>query len=172
MTNASWAWAVGIVVGIILVIILLKALNRDGAVKTKYDERQLVVRGKAYKVGFYSALAACGVMMFLCTGNFGAEKLGYSGYFIPILAGVVGQVSYCIFKDGYVGLNTNMTRFILIMALIGAFNLFFGIFAAVRGELIVNKTIQGPFINLLCGIMFVIIFAELVVKKAIDAREE
>lgn len=172
MTYVSWGLAIGIAVGLVLVIILLKALNKDGAVKTKYDERQQIVRGKAYKVGFYSGLIACAVMLFLSTGHFGVERLGFSGYFIPILAGVVGQVSYCIFKDGYVGLNTNMTRFIIIMALIGAFNLFIGIFAAIRGEMTADGMFQGPFINLLCGILFVIIFVELVVKKAIDAREE
>ena len=172
MTYVSLGWIIGIIIGIILVIILLKVLNKDGAVRTKYDERQQIVRGKAYMCGFYSGLIACAVMLFLNTGNFGAEKLGYAGFFIPILAGVVGQVSYSIFKDAYVGLNTNMTRFILIMAFISAFNFFIGIMAAVNGELIVDGKFQGPVINLLCGILFVIIFIELIIKKAIDAREE
>ena len=171
MSFVSLGWITGIIVGIILVIILIKVINKDGALRTKYDERQQIARGKANMYGFYTCLIACAVMLFLNTGNFGAEKLGYAGFFIPIMAGLVGQVSYSIFKDAYVGLNTNMTRFIIIMAAIGAFNLFFGIMAAVNGELIVDGQFKGPIINLLCGILFVIIFAELVIKKAIDARE-
>lgn len=172
MTSISWGWLIGIIIGIILVIILLKALNKDKAVRTKYDERQQIVRGKAYKVGFYACLIANAFLMFLATGEFGLAKLGYAAFFIPILVGLIAQVTYSIFHDGYVGLNTNMTRFIIIMALISAFNFFIGIAAYLHGDLITDGRLQGPFINLLCGTLFIIIAAELIVKRCIDSREE
>lgn len=172
MTAISWGWIIGIFVGIILVVVLLKVMNRDGGLRTQYDERQQIVRGKAYKVGFYAILLTNAILLFLSTGDFGIERLGYMVFFIPIFVGLVAQISYSIFKDGYVGLNTNMTRFIIIMAVIGAFNFFLAIEAQIHGELIQNGSFKGPFINLLCGMLFIIIAAELIVKKCIDSREE
>ena len=44
---ASIGLAVGIIVGLIICVLLAKFGNKDGAVKSKYDERQEAVRGKA-----------------------------------------------------------------------------------------------------------------------------
>ena len=46
----------GLIIGLAIAAILIKAANKDGKFKTKYDERQEAVRGKAYKYSFYTLL--------------------------------------------------------------------------------------------------------------------
>ncbi len=172
MNFRSLGFIIGIIVGIILVIVLLKAINRDGKMKTKYDERQLRVRGEAYKFGFFAAVFANALLLVLSTTDYGVRIFGYTVFFIPILVGIIVQISYCIFKDGYVGLNTNMPRFMISMAFISAFNFFIAIMAMVRGGFIEDGVLQAPFLNLLCGILFIVLAAEIGIKMIMDQKGE
>ncbi|MBR3306986.1 MAG: hypothetical protein IKI75_07025 [Lachnospiraceae bacterium] len=172
MSALQYGAAVGIAVGLILVVIVLKAINKDGAVKTKYDERQLVARGNAYRYGFFSTIICCAILLVLDMDGDISSKLGYVSFFIPVMAGLIVQISYSIFSDAYVGQNTNMTKFIVIMTAISVFNLLVGLIPLVRGELLSEGKLTGPFINLTVGLLFIIVAAELLVKKAIDSREE
>ena len=52
MNGKGAGFAVGITVGVILVMVLLKMSNTDKKIKTEYDERQERIRGKAYKYAF------------------------------------------------------------------------------------------------------------------------
>ena len=164
-------WSLGLIIGIILAIIIIKMFNKDGKAITKYDERQKVVRGEAYKYGFFSILITCGVLMVLNTQEGILNVLGDTLFFIPIIIGVIVQVTYSIFKDGYVGLNTNMKRFIIFMTLIGLLNLGLGILWIVKGEILVNGVLQSGALNLMCAFMFAVIAIELIIKSIIDKKE-
>ncbi len=172
MPYTSLAWIIGIAIGLIIAVLLIRFFNTDKAVRTKYDERQQIIRGRAYRVGFYTTLIANGVILVAATGPSGVGPLGYCVFFIPIMAGLVAQISYSIFKDAYIGLNTNIHRFAIIMVIIGAFNMAIAVIAAANGELIRDGYFQGPFINLLCGALFIIIGIEFIIKKVMDSREE
>ena len=46
MKTNTYAWIAGIIVGIVVaVFVVLRFMNKDGAIKTKYDERQQKARG-------------------------------------------------------------------------------------------------------------------------------
>lgn len=162
---------VGIVVGLILTVIFMKSINRDGKLKTEYDERQKEARGRGYMYGFFATIITNGLLMVLSI-SCDIEVLGISLYFIPILIGIIAQVTYCVFNDAYVGLNNNMTRFFVGMTFITAFNFFVGIKALTDGELIVDGKFQGAFVNILCGSIFLILIVEMLIKKLIDRNEE
>ena len=162
---------VGIVVGLILTVIFMKSINRDGKLKTEYDERQKEARGRGYMYGFFATIITNGLLMVLSI-SCDIEVLGISLYFIPILIGIIAQVTYCVFNDAYVGLNNNMTRFFVGMTFITAFNFFVGIKALKDGELIVDGKFQGAFVNILCGSIFLILIVEMLIKKLIDRNEE
>ena len=164
-------WSLGLIIGIIFAIIIIKMFNKDGKAVTKYDERQKVVRGEAYKYGFFSILITCGILMVLNTQEGILNVLGDTLFFIPIIIGVIVQVTYSIFKDGYVGLNTNMKRFIIFMTLIGLLNLGLGILWIVKGEILVNGVLQSGALNLMCAFMFAVIAIELIIKSIIDKKE-
>ena len=164
-------FVIGIMAGVVAIVLVMKAINKDGKSRTQYDERQLAVRGKAYMYGFYTALIACVVLLIMNGLEVGTEALGKTGYFIPIFAGTVAQVTYSIFHDAYEGLNTNMSRLIVVMAMIGGLNFAVSIINLVRGELYKGGELQLSFLNLLCGLLFVVIAVEMLVKRAMDKRE-
>lgn len=171
MKDLSIAWIIGLMVGIVLVVVLLKAMNKNGKAKTEYDERQQIERGKAYKYGFFAMLLTCAALIFLDTFETVLPFLGMLTYFLPILAGVVVQFSYSIFHDAYEGLNTNMGRFTVILIAISALNIVIAVIRFVRGGMIEDGKLCSQFLNLLVGIMCLIVGIELLIKKAIDAKE-
>lgn len=172
MSELSISLIIGIMVGIVLVVLLLKFMNKNGKAKTEYDERQKIERGKAYTVGFYVTVLTCAVMLVLQVCEAGVEKLGMAAWFLPILAGVVAQISYSIFHDAYEGLNTNTPRFFVVMAIVGGMNLAFAIIALARNGFFKDGVLAPGFINLLCGILFLIMAVELLLKHVMDQRRE
>ena len=170
---ASTGLIVGIMVGLIIVVFVLKYINRDNKLKTDYDERQKAVRGRSYMFGFYATMITCCIMLVLDTADEGIiHVLGMNAFFLPILIGIVVQFSHAIFNDSYVGLNNNMTRFMCVMSFISIFNIVFGIIPIVKEGLIKDGKLCPSFINLEVGVMFIIICIEMVIKKVIDKKAE
>ena len=172
MTDASLGWIIGILVGIVLVVILLKAINKNGKAKTDYDERQQIERGKAYKYGFYTMMIACVLLLTLQIFEVDLSTLGLTTWFLPNFAGIIAQISYSIFHDAYEGLNTSMPRFVGIMTGIAVFNFAFALISFGRIGLTEGGLLRPQFLNLLCGILFLIIAVELLVKKMMNNRGE
>ena len=171
MTGTAAGLVAGIVVGLIVVFFALRKLNDDGKAKTKYDERQKAVRGMAYTYGFWTILAVNALMLVISTTTFDIAVLGPCVYFLPIFAGIVVQVSYSIFNDGYVGLNTNMKKYTIFMIIVTVFNIGVALLAFINGKMFTNGRLQGPFLNLLCGLLFFVVAVDLLIKQAIDRRE-
>lgn len=171
MNDTAMGMIVGIAVGLVVVFLALKRMNSDRRAKTKYDERQKAVRGMAYTYAFWTMLAGNAILMVLALTDLGIGELGPALYFLPIFAGIAVQVSYSIFNDGYVGLNTNMKRYLIFMIIVTIFNLGFGVIGIATGQMIEDGRLKGPFLNLLCGSLFLIVVVDLLIKKAIDGRE-
>jgi hypothetical protein len=164
---------IGITVGVVILIIALKFINKDGKLSTKYDERQLKARGEAYKYAFIATCISNGVILCFDLTKYDLVKLlGDTAFFIPILIGVVVHISYSIFTDAYIGLNNSVTRFMVFMLIVSAFNFLVGFSALANGELIKDNVLQPPFLNMICGFLFIIVAIELGIKKVIDSREE
>ncbi len=173
MSSLQYEWILGFGVGIVIVILAItKLFNRDGALRTKYDERQALARGKAYMYATYSMMFCCILLMIMDMNNGIISRLGYMCYFIPVVIGIIAQVSYSIFSDAYIGQNTNMTKYIIFMAIVSVLNISFGCMALINGKMLENGKLTGSFANLCVGILFIIVAAELILKKIIDGREE
>ena len=163
----TFTWIFAICFGLGIALFSMKKMNKDHKVKTKYDERQLKIRGDAFKYGFFATLITNGLVMALAASDF--EKfLGMNAYFIPIFVGIVTQMTYSVFKDAYFGLNNQRKSFLTFIAFIGLLNFAIAILATVNGELIEDGILQAPFLNYLCGGLFVILAGELFVKNLID----
>lgn len=161
--------ALGIMVGIILTIIIVKAFNKDGKFKTKYDEMQLKARGKAYMLAFWTIVIYEALMCVLTSSEtFVLPVTNFVLHFTAVIAGVLVQVTYCIWKDAYIGLNTHAGRFSVFCIVIALLNLAIGIIAVTQGEMFVDGKLQDPFINLLIGALFIVIGIELLIKHFAD----
>ena len=59
--------AVGLMVGMIIVVFALKLIHKDGKMKTRYDEMQKINRGKAYAISFWTLLGLEAVLALVDT---------------------------------------------------------------------------------------------------------
>ena len=159
-------FAVGVIAVAVLAAIVAKFLNKDG--KTKYDEMQELIRGRAYKYGFFAVCIYEVVMAFL-TGMIDPFPLGNIVTHVgAILTGVAVQVSYCIWKDAYIGINTKMGRFATVLTVLGVLNIAFAIPAIAKNGLVVNGQLQPVFTNLVVAFLFILVGLELCIKYMVD----
>lgn len=162
--------ASGIIVGLIICIFLIKYMNRDNKLKTEYDERQEAVRGKGYTFGFWGCMAGAALVMILDCGGFEIANRFVMDFFI-IFVGLIVQVTYCIWNDGYYGINTNRKRFYIISIIAVLLNLLSVIGNIKGGSFIVDGVLQDSGVNFLIVVLFIVIGVELIIKERIDHEE-
>ena len=156
--------AVGIAVGLLIVAFVLRFINRNKAMATEYDEMQKQIRGVGYRYAFFTVMI---FEAFLCILTLGMELPAepYVIHFAAIFIGVTVQAAYCIWNDAYVGLNTNLGRYIVIMTIVSLFNLGVAFMSWRQGELVIGGKLQAQSINLLCGLMFAVLGVVGLIKK-------
>lgn len=160
--------AFGIIVGLLICVIVFRYVNRDKKLKTHYDERQEAVRGRAYMYGFWGCVIGAAIVICIDTaGIVFANRLTMD--FLVIFIGILVQVTYSIWNDGYYGLNTNRKRFYAICIIAGLVNLLVVIANIVNGTFIENMVLSDSAVNLLIVILFLIVAAELIIKDRLDA---
>ena len=162
--------ASGIIVGLIICIFFIKYMNRDNKLKTEYDERQEAVRGKGYTFGFWGCMAGAALVMILDCGGFEIANRFVMDFFI-IFVGLIVQVTYCIWNDGYYGINTNRKRFYRISIIAALCNLLSVIGNIKGGSFIADGVLQDSGVNFLIVVLFIVIGVELIIKERIDHEE-
>ena len=111
----------GIIVGLIVAVFVFRYVHRNKTLYTEYDEMQRQIRGEGYKYAFYTVLILEAVLCVLTMGmELPAEQ--HVIHFFVIFVGVTVQASYCIWKGAYIGQNTNLPRYIIIMAAASVIN--------------------------------------------------
>jgi TRAP-type C4-dicarboxylate transport system permease large subunit len=159
--------AVGICVGLIIAFALIFIANNNRKVKTEYDERQLKVRGDAYRYAFYTVVIYEVILLVVEIGGFTLPLESYVIHFAGILLGILVLSGICIWKDAYWGLNNNRKRYgiiLVVAALLNGLPVFFGLKGA--------DGFDFPYVNLLTCIMLLAVGVELLVKHMLDQRAE
>ncbi len=175
MFSGTWFAAcvtVGVIVGLLISIIVIKFTNKDGKSKTQYDEMQELERGKAYKYAFWTM---CGVAALIGCLSLFEIKMPFDMFtlfLMVIMSGAVVQASYCIMKDAYIGLNTNKVRTGIALVLIGIINLINVVLFIVKGKFFVDGMFNLSFSNLLCGLGMLIIGFMFVIKNVVSKKED
>ena len=162
--------AVGVAVGLVLALLVMRYMNKDHKVKTEYDEMQKAIRNIGYKYAFYTVIIFEALLCLVpASVRIPAEPIVI--HFIPIFLGIVVQCGYCIWKGAYVGLNTNMKRYLIFAVVISLIN-FLSFFAAWKNDaLFVDGVLQTPFVNLLCAVMFAVLGAIGLLRRSADRGE-
>ena len=159
--------AAGILVGLLFAFILMRYMNRDHKAKTEYDEMQKIIRNQGYKYGFYTMLIVeCILALIPSFIRIPAAPIVI--HFIPIFFGVTVHACYCIWKGAYVGLNTNLKRYLVVAVIASLINFLSFYMAWKNGGLMVDGVLQAPFVNLLVALMFAIIGIAGLLRKAAD----
>ena len=159
--------AFGIMIGLILAIALILISNNNRKVRTEYDERQLRVRGDAYRYAFYSVIICEVILLILAFGEVTLPVPDYVLHFGGILIGCLVLSTYCIWKDAYWGLNNNRRRYGIILVVAGLLNA-----VPLFGALSRRSTLDFPFVNLLTCIMLLVVGVELLLKHFLDRRAD
>lgn len=116
-----------IVLGLLFFAIMQLMQSRKGdCEKIKFDERQVVARGKAFQAGFF-ALLGC-VALAACLEVAEVPWLAHGmGPILAILIGVSVFALVAIHKDAYMGLNQNPRKALVGFGLIMLVNLICGV---------------------------------------------
>ncbi|MBR5377076.1 MAG: hypothetical protein IK139_07315 [Lachnospiraceae bacterium] len=163
-------YAIGIVVGIVLTLFLIRIWNKDGKMKTRYDEMQEKTRGKAYMYGFWTIMSVEAVLVVIISSDIRMPFDQISLHIIPILIGITVQASYSIWNGAYMGMNTNIKRFAIISTAVALVNILCAAGAFAGGGMMKDGVFEFPIINLFIGVMFVIIAGECLIKNSMDRK--
>ena len=155
----------GLVFGLILAALAVRFCRGKGNWRSKYDERQKIAIGKAYRDGFWSMLAAGAVAFVL-------YELGICENHVDVMMVITGAIGLevyivgCIMRDAYIGRNDNAKRWTIVLAAAAVLN---GLVVAVN---IVNHTGQTVWINLVAGIFVMIALAAYFIRNVMVKKGE
>lgn len=162
----------GIIVGLIVAFILLLVMKTDGSLKSKYDERQELVRGRGFKYGFFTMMVYYVIYGFL---GVALEKMPVDhlvGCILGILLGVLVCACYAIWNEGYFALNEDRKRVLIIFAVIAIVNFVVAGVNMMQYGLVQDGVLTIHSLNLFCGLLFIIIGIVLFLKDRLGAKEE
>lgn len=162
---------IGVCIGLVIAAIVLVICNKDGKVKTDYDERQQAIQGRGYK---YAAITS-----WVIAGFFGAASLGdlvipmddALKFFTILFAAILVHTGYAIWNDAYYGSNNNVKQYVIVSVALTVMNGGFSILAGLQHELVVDGFWTWKCINVECTLLFVSI-AIMYIVKAIFKKEE
>lgn len=168
----SIAFFTGFVVGLFLVFLVGYLWKKAGKNDLcKYDERQELQRGRAFKYGFFTLLVYelltgalycdewpkwCDALTFQCIG-IGIALLVF--------------VSYCIWKDAYMSLTEQPKKVGTLLAGAILLNLAAGgMNVAIKG-FYENGRLNIAAVNLILGVVLIITAVEFLLKIRLDKKE-
>lgn len=162
-----------VIVFIVVLIALLLIMRKDGSIKCKYDERQELVRGRAYRYAFFT-MTICEVVFIFFNEDARLERYITSSLaiFIAFCVGVAVYASYCIWHEGYFGLNSNPGRALISFILLGVMNVVLGIIAWNDGSCFEDGALSFGFSNFVCGILSLWVSVMVALKWAQDRKED
>lgn len=169
--STSWAFgfAIGIMVVAILTVVALKCARRGGAGKGKYDERQMVARGRAYTWGYATLLIYLVFWLIMRSMEipFFMEAVSV---LIGALLSIAVFVGYCIFHDAYFKASESPKAWIAIICAMGVVNLGIGLVKLFREATLQERLYDN--MNLFVGALMVFALICLLVKRAVDRQSE
>ncbi len=164
--------AIAIMVGLIICVIIFKAVNTNKKVWTEYDERQKNLRGKGYMISFYTIVAYEAVMMIITMSGVSLPIQDYMLHMAGIFLGCTVLCTYCIWNDVYWGLNNDPKKYMLVFAIALAINVAAAVGFGSSSGFMEDGKIGFPALNVMVIIMMVIILIELFIKQMIRKDED
>ena len=155
----NYSYLFGVLVGIAIGIFLLIAFRKKGNCKEGYDERQLIIRGKAYQYGFFSILVTLiGIAIVAeLKGTHSIDPILYIA--IPMTVGPFVFAMYAIIKDAFLGMGDS-NRMLALYFFVFVANAF-GAYGSVKGE-------ENAILNLCMCFLFGSVLIALLIKRGLE----
>jgi|GEM_PF-4019032 hypothetical protein len=166
-----------ILLGTAILLILTVSLYRKQQVSgTRYDERQEVEQGRAFRYAFYAAMVTVGVSLIIDSMGIFADGMSSVFYAASIFIGLMVYVIYGYWHDCYIALNEKKGFTITFLLIIGVINLAIGLSSLNRdGWLDETGHMNTTDLNFLCGATAIIlVVAGLIrfVTEKISAKDD
>lgn len=165
-TSGIFAGA-GLVLTIFIVALIIKMkLRKDG---DRYDERQILIRGKGYKISFMTVIL---LNIFYAGFFYGPSRDVVSPQLVImaiVFIGIMVYTIYCIFNDAYVGVGQKIGKWTILMIFVIVSNVVAAIYTKEPGLNNDGFVTEGS-INALIAIVFTCILGALLIKQLIDKR--
>jgi len=164
MNEEALRYLMGFAVGVFAVVVVRVFIRKKrGTCHKNYDERQKVIQGKAYKIGFFVM-----VLYFVVNGLacmiYGNWLNVFNMNFIGVCLGIGSYACYAIINDAYISIKSKASYYLFLFMIVAVINI---------GCYYINKCVYNEpdevFItNLICGVTFAILFAVMLIKMLID----
>ena len=132
--------------------------------EAKYDERQTVVRGRAFKYAYGTLLVA--LLFYAASDDIWNWCVPLTGCAAAIAVSLVPYVWVSIMNEAYWWANTKRIGQYVTFALLGLMNLGLALSSWLRGDLIVDGVLQIGGANLVLGSVFIYIFVIAMIQRA------
>ena len=159
-----------IIVGVVALVIGLILKKKNGL--SKYDERQELIRGRAFKYAYWTLAA------YLCfngllqvgTGIVWADLMTSS--FIGIFLSLTVFVVICIKNDAYFAFNQKPRVYLILFGIIIAVNLACGILNLTDNDVqfVTDGMLNFHILSFLIVIVFLVIFISLAIKTILTKK--
>ena len=170
MDVSPW-FVVVVLVGLVVLGIIMSFADR----KQNYDERQLLVRANAYRIGFITMIVSTLAVMFLQSWDKWNSRVDNAfGLLAALLFSLTVFGVYCVLHDAYLTRRENPKASFLLCCGIVIMNV---------GALLSNLSKDGsifvdgkltfsPGGNLLCAVMFGVFTLALAIKMLVKPKED
>ena len=153
-------------------IIVWVMIRRRKNCTQKYDEMQLKIRAKGYKISFFTALLMLCVLTVLLECNMlGIVTPGFAAY-TALMVSVTVFAIYCILHDAFLAVRGNPKQHLLLFGIIVILEGFTTIRYLIKGELLEGGLLTfGSGAPLVMFICFLTILITLIVKTVRNGKE-
>lgn len=175
------AHILGFVAGILMVLalfaLLTLALRSRGQKDSpspgrgKYDERQKLARGRAFRAGFIAVL--CYEALYGFADLMGLRWcVNFTGILIGLFLGLAVFAVTAIVQDAYLAINERMNNWLILCGAVVFANGSCVLNQAVHGELVRDGMLTENWLNGLCAALFVVILCAQLIHNARARRAE
>ena len=173
-TSYQWGVLVGILIGIILVAAIF-AYNKKktGTVNGgEFDERQQLLRGKAFQKGFLTMLIVSALYwaLILALGR-PLMQDGLSAIMLALLG--VGVFGFdCILHDAFFTVTNKPKSYIVLMAACTLCQIPSAISNIREGRVMQDGVLSFAVLPIVCAVLFLSILIGIVLKQALPEKED
>lgn len=161
-----------ILISVLLTITLILLSRTNHSLKGEYDERQQLMKGKAFRAAFFTGLGYS-LLVFLL--DIAGVKIPMETGLLILTGGMISLIVYvtiAIMNDAYIGLNERFGSTIGVFAVCAFFNIIPLIMNIKDGKFIENGVLTNIFANALVLAMLFIVSAVLIIKHLIINKGE
>lgn len=170
--SAGTVIAISTVLGLLIAALFFLIIKTNDKVFSEYDERQELVRGRAFRYAYLSLFSYIVLTAVLSVMNINIPVEPTMLSLIGVGISDVILMTILILNDGYFALNESRKSLIVIIAIALLFNTFASINNIMSNAVIVNGILTESAINIEVVILLVYPLALLLVKSRLDNRED